>query len=123
MAGNSVPRSPRVPPEGKIPQISCRKPRTVNFSITPGRRLERCFEGSSIVDRLAVRDEDTLEGKVEHLSKRRQHPLLIPGRLPDPQEPVGGGHAVGKDQGPLLGKVERRLHRFATVVQGYQPSR
>ena len=75
------------------------------------------------MDRLAVGDEDALEGKVEHLSECRQHPLLIPGRLPNPQEPVGGGHAVGKDQGSLLGKIERRLHSFAAVVEGHQPAR
>jgi hypothetical protein len=43
--------------------------------------------------------------------------------VPDPEHPVGRGEAVGEDEGPLLGQVQRRLVLVTAVVQRPQAAR
>jgi hypothetical protein len=56
------------------------------------------------VHRLAVGDEDVLEGQLEQRAERGQDALAVPWGVPDPEHAVGRGEAVGEDEGPLLGQ-------------------
>jgi hypothetical protein len=70
-----------------------------------------------------VRDEDPLEGQVEHRAQGRQRPALEDRRPPDPEQAAGrrwSGHPVREDDGPLLGQVERSLQTAATVGEGHE---
>jgi hypothetical protein len=75
------------------------------------------------VQRLAVRDDHTLERQVEQRTQRGQDALLVPRRRPDEELALGRSERVREDKSPVLRHPDRRLVPAAPVVEGDEPAR
>jgi hypothetical protein len=75
----------------------------------PRRELERTLVRHAVVHRLAVRNDDVLEGELEQRTEGRQCPLFVPRRRPDAQFAAGRGERIREHERLLLGKPQRGL--------------
>src|SRR5215216_6771408 len=115
-------RGPCGRPHARSSWLAWREDRKERLA-APRRQLERTLVGRAVVHRLAVRNDDVLEGELEQRTERRQRPLLVPWRRPDAQFAAGRGERIGEDERPLLGKPQRSLAPTPAVVEGDESAR
>jgi hypothetical protein len=75
------------------------------------------------VDRLAVRDDDVLERKLEELPQGGEGPHLVSWRPPDEEHALRRRERVGEHEDALLGSSDRRLVPAAAVIDRREPAR
>src|SRR6266481_4422390 len=89
----------------------------------PDGEFERVLKGGAGVHRLAVRDDDALERKLQQGAQGGQGSLLMCRRCPNAELAAGRRQGVRENKGALLRQPHRSFVAAAPIVEGDEPTR